>query len=184
MQALLEDRFHVSLHKELRDSSVYELVVAKGGVKLHLAKEGSCVTTDPDNPPPRGPKKAAETRPKRCGQAGYHSAGNRLVGEWRGVTLGEFADSLRSRAHRPVLDRTALTGRYDIQLELAPSELTSGQRFLNGQMVAPAAEIGAADSGGPTIFEALQKQLGLKLVSATARQDVLIVDRAEKPLAN
>ena len=180
MHTLLGDRFHVSLHKELRDTSVYELVVANGGAKLHIAKEGSCVPTDPQSPRPRGPKKAGETRPKRCGQIGYHPAGDVLVGEWRSVTLGGFADGLRSRAHRPVLDRTGLTGKYDIQLELAPSELTSGPRILNGQMAAPA-ETAAADTGGPTIFEALQKQLGLKLVSTTTQQELLIVDRAEKP---
>jgi uncharacterized protein (TIGR03435 family) len=182
MLALLEDRFHLSLRKDYRDVPVFELIVTNGGPKLRLAQEGSCVTRDSRTAPPGDPGKAGAGRVRKCGYVGDRSAGVLIVAEWNSVTLGYFADMLRGRTNRLVLDRTGLTGQYDIRLELSPSDLTSGPRFLNGQPESPRAQ--SDPSGGPTIFEALPKQLGLKLVPATARQAVFVVDHAERPLPN
>lgn len=81
------------------------------------------------------------------------------------------------------MDQTGLTQRFDVHIEYVPDRHTTGPVTLNGVMTdLPAA---AADpTAGPSIFSALEKQLGLKLTPGKAPLDVLIVDRAEKPTAN
>jgi uncharacterized protein (TIGR03435 family) len=74
---------------------------------------------------------------------------------------------LNSEVGRPVVDKTGLTGKYDFTLDYVP--------------VAKAA---TDDSGGPSIFTALQEQLGLKLEPAKAPMDVLVIDAVERPAAN
>lgn len=68
---------------------------------------------------------------------------------------------------RPVLDRTGLAGKYDFTLEFEPT-----------------AKMGKEDSGRPSVFTALEEQLGLKLVPAKEPVDVLVIDSIEHPAAN
>ena len=85
-----------------------------------------------------------------------------------GCTMGALADSLRYAAGRTVIDQTGLTGRYTMELHYTPDNT-------------------AADSplaGGPSIFTAVQEQLGLKLEPSTAPLDVLVIDSAQKPSEN
>jgi uncharacterized protein (TIGR03435 family) len=81
-------------------------------------------------------------------------------------TTGDIAYDLRSPTGRPVIDRTGLTGRYDYHLHFSSS-------------LSP-----APDSNEPSVFTAVEEQLGLKLVPSTAPLDVLVIDSAEKPSAN
>jgi uncharacterized protein (TIGR03435 family) len=90
------------------------------------------------------------------------------------TTMANLAGLLRGLGgvDRPVVDKTGLTGSYRIKLEF---DLTLGQR---GPSVSP------SSVGLPTVFTALQEQLGLKLASSTATRDVLVVDRLERPSEN
>lgn len=82
----------------------------------------------------------------------------------RNVTMGLLAAQLASRVlDRPVLDQTGVAGEFDINLQWTPDD---------------------RPDRGPSIFTALEEQLGLKLVSQKGAVDVLVVDQVEKPSAN
>ncbi|HKD09228.1 MAG TPA: TIGR03435 family protein [Bryobacteraceae bacterium] len=95
------------------------------------------------------------------------SAGQRLIRYGAG-TMDELASQLSGYLGRHVTDRTGLTGRYAIDLSFAPVDLS-----------ARAAD--AAQDLGPSIFQALQEQAGLKLESTKGPVEVLVIDHAEKP---
>ena len=183
LQTLLEERFKVKVHKEARDSSVYILIVAKGGPKLQPTKEGSCTPLDLNNIQQPTPPKKSEPMPRYCGMGQGGSSGPLMVADWYGVSMAEFAGRmLTSYLDLPVVDQTGLAERFDVHIEFVP-ERTSGPVTLNG-VVTPDLPTPSADPAGPSIFSALEKQLGLKLSPGKAPLDVIIVDHAEKPLAN
>ena len=138
LRALLTDRFMLKSHYERRDRPVYALIVDRHGSKVKEA-----TATD-----------------------GYEWSIRRGHIHLRAATVIPFAKGLSSMVGCPVVDKTGLTGRYNIDLEWAPDELQ-----------------GTSDAG-PSIFTALREQLGLKLVPAKAPVDVLVVDHIEKPSAN
>ena len=80
------------------------------------------------------------------------------------VKMSEFADALSPFVDRPVLDRTNLDGRFDLQLDWSPDQTTS---VLEGDLV--------------SIFTAIQEQLGLKLEPARGGVDVMVIDVAHRP---
>jgi len=93
------------------------------------------------------------------------------------VTMATLGESLARRLGRSVIDRTGLTGTYNLKLEWTPDEF---------QAPGPS-EMGKAQgstSGGPSLFNAIQEQLGLKLESTKAPVEVLVIDGADKPSEN
>jgi len=98
------------------------------------------------------------------------SAGPRLIRYGAG-TMDELAGQLSSYLGRHVINRTGLTGRYAIDLSFAPVDLTASAGD-------------AAQDLGPSIFQALQEQAGLKLESTKGPVEVLVIDHAEKPEPN
>jgi uncharacterized protein (TIGR03435 family) len=138
LQGMLADRFQLKAHHENRERPVYELVIAKGGVKL---------------------KETA------AGESGGYSMGNgKLSG--KGIQISSLTFSLSNEVGRYVVDKTGLTGKYDMDLKWTPDD-----------------EQGSADAG-PSIFTALEEQLGLKLVAAKGPVDTVVVDHIEKPSEN
>ena len=184
LQALLEDRFKLKVHKEPRDTQVYLLTVASNGAKLKPAKEGSCVPFDLANlavsPVGRG-----EARPNFCGApTGRMGANGTVVRESYGTTMAEFVGRMLTGAlDRPVIDQTGLTGRYDVHLEFVPERMQTGAASLNG-IPSPGAAENTNSLPGPSIFAAVEEQLGLKLSAGKSPMDVIVVDHAEKPTAN
>jgi uncharacterized protein (TIGR03435 family) len=185
LQTLLVERFKLKVHKEGKDSSVYILTVADGGSKLQVAKEGSCIAMDLNNLQPPAAPKPGEARPRYCGMGGGRSNGSLMVTDWYGTSIAELAGRmLAGYVDLPVVDRTNLAERYDIHLEFVPERRTSGPVTLNGEVV-PGMQAPATDTtAGPSIFPALEKQLGLKLAKGKASLEVIVVDHAEKPSAN
>ncbi len=162
MQALLEDRFRVKVHREAREISGYVMTVDKGGLKLKLTQESSCDRVDPTD--------LAQTVPAMpCGVPKMSSNGPLRVLDLRGVTLDVYSRLLRPDG-RPVIDRTGLTGAYDIHLEWEPAAANS-----------PDANGGAASDPSPHApeIEAMRKQLGLRLDSGKGTREVLVIDRVE-----
>jgi uncharacterized protein (TIGR03435 family) len=180
LQKLLEERFQVKVHKESRDAPVYELTTTNNP-KLQLSKDGSCVPMDLNNLP--GNVKPGDPMPKYCGGGGGTFREGHLVQDWYGVTMAELAVRMfAGRVDRPVVDKTGLTGRYDIHLEFVPDDMPgAGPARLNG---VERPDLPAPDASGPSIFTALQEQLGLKLSPAKGSVEVIVVDHAEKPSAN
>jgi uncharacterized protein (TIGR03435 family) len=161
LQGLLADRFHLKIRRELRQMPFYTLKVADGGLKLPRFPEGSCVPIDF-----RQFFDAIE-RVKRNGQAfepmfhqGTNYCPNRGSGdgplnvvEAQGSTIEEFSRIFLREVNGPIVDRTGLSGLFNFHLEYAP----------------------------PGIAAALEQQLGLKLEQGVKPQEVLVIDRIEKP---
>jgi uncharacterized protein (TIGR03435 family) len=181
LQRLLEERCRLKVHHEARESAVYLMTVASNGPKLQVAKEGGCVPVDLSNLFAI-PAKPGDAQPKYCGLGGSNFSGSgRASMDWYGTSMAEVAGRmLAGRLDYPVVDKTGLTGHYDIHLEFVPQP-PSGPIFLNG---VPTTAVPNNDTGGASIFAALEEQLGLKLTPGKSPLDVIIVDHAEKPSAN
>ncbi|WP_109486921.1 TIGR03435 family protein [Occallatibacter savannae] len=135
MQQILDERFGMKFHVEKRELPVYNLVVAKQGVKLKISAP-------------------EETGSSSMGPGKYSA---------RRGHAGGLAFSLSGVVGRVIFDRTGLTGDYDIDLTWAPDD---------------------KPDAGPSIFSALQEQLGLKLEPAKAPVDVIVIDHLERPSEN
>jgi uncharacterized protein (TIGR03435 family) len=170
LQVLLEDRFKLKLHRETRELPVFELAVAKGGVKL---RETRCTTYDPANPPPEFAP--GQKRPDFCGNINFGRKGTSVVLDAAGVTIKDLAErALAGRMGRTVVDKTGLTGKFDIHVEWTP-DLQAAQASDDSGRPLP-----AVDASGPTIFSAFPEQLGLKLESGKGPVEVLGIDHVEK----
>ncbi len=94
-----------------------------------------------------------------------------------GIDMKRLTDMLSALTGRTVLDQTGYTGSFNVHLEWTPDQSTPGPGGL-AQFAPP------VDTGGPSIFTALQEQLGLKLESKKAPVEILVIDHAEKPSEN
>ncbi len=174
IQALLEDRLKLKVHRETKEQQVYVLLVAKAG-RLHEA-EGECAPRPSTPPPPPEPGKMP-TAP--CG--GFFMFPGRLSGQKVGIA--QLIDPLSRFTGRVVLDKTNLTGKYDINLDYTPEQ---------GQFQAPPGgapppglpPLPPTDPNGPSLFTALQEQLGLKLESQKGPVEMLVIDHVERPSEN
>jgi bla regulator protein blaR1 len=172
LQALLEDRFKLKLHRETRESPVYALTLAKDDSKLKPFQEGRCIQM-----PLTFPLPPLEPGQRYCRV--MISMGATPAVNAEGSTLGEFSKWLSRVLDRPVVDKTGITKRFDIHLEFSPSQATPA---LRGPF--PDAATAAPEPTGATIFTAIQEQLGLKLVPAKAHVEYLVIDHVEKPSEN
>jgi len=163
LQSLLEDRFKLKLHRETKESSVYALVVGKDGPKIKLSSDQGPEINGPA-PPGAGPNHGA----MRFG------AGS-LTGN--AVTLSLFARLLSQQLDRIILDKTNLTGRFDIQLHWTPG-VGEVPYDPSGYTLPP------SDSSGPSVLAAIQEQLGLRLESIKAPVEIVVIDSVEKPSGN
>ena len=159
LQKLLAERFNLAVHFETKTLPVYDLVIAPGGPKFKPAA--------PDPPPP------ADTNPSDppAKPRGMLRMGPGML-NLRDMPISSIVGQLSYAAGRDVIDKTGLTGKYDIELKWTPD---------NG----PGSEAEKSDQDAPPgIFTALQEQLGLKLESAKGPIQTLIIDRVEMPSSN
>jgi len=170
LQALLADRFQLKIHRESKESPMYALVVAKNGPKL---KEAAPREPPPGQNAPEPPGRGSPNGPFR----GLRMGRGQLTGG--GATLAMLANVLSNQLGRSVVDKTELKGEYDFTLEWTPEP---GQGPPFGTPPPDAAP--PPDVSGPSIFTALQEQLGLRLESAKGPVEILVVDHAEKPDEN
>jgi len=175
LQALLADRFQLRAHRETRELPAYVLTVARGGAKLTRSKDGECIEVDPSRPvAPPVPLAPGETRRPQCGNNLMTSRGVAPNMRWSAVHIDMrgVTSSLAAFFRRPVVDRTGLTGFYDVELLLPP--LQPSATDVSGNQVDPVA----------SAFTVLQEQLGLRVEEGRGPVDVLVVDRLERPAAN
>jgi uncharacterized protein (TIGR03435 family) len=164
MQAMLADRFKLKAHIETKELPVHELVLAKGAPKLKP------VAYSPDDPnTPKGPDGIA--RPGGMIRMGLDS----LSGQ--GVQMVTLVNVLANQVHRKVIDKTGLTGHYDFSLKFAMDR-------DNFPALPPGFNLPPPSSDDPTIFAALEEQLGLKLVPGKGSVDTLVIDHIEQPTEN
>lgn len=108
---------------------------------------------------------------------GDPAAGGRIdkgLIQGHGVGMADLARFLQSELGRPVDESTGLTGKYDFRLEWVPDE---SQPNSGGEIPEP-------NAAGPTIFSAIQDQLGLRLQAMKGSGQVMVIDHAEKPGSN
>ena len=156
LRGLLADRFKLEIHHESSELSVYELVTIRSGSKL--MPSGS--HTSPDQ--------VSSTKPRSW----IRFAGKGML-EGNDADAATLVTALSMQPEiggRLVVDKTGLTGKYDFTLKWTPDM---------GQGTDPP----AADAG-PTLFTALQDELGLKLQQTKAPVDVIVIDHVEMPSAN
>ena len=170
-RALLQDRFKVRVHNEQRDAQIYAMVLARPD-----GKTGASLRPVPDACA-EAMKAMTERTTPRSGPppCSFGGGAGKLIGT--GVTLTMFGHVLSGFVGRNVVDRTGLAGSFDIQLMYDPA---SAAKAPPGAPPGPT----NADDTAPSIFTALQEQLGLKLESTRGLVDVLVIDAAERPTAN
>lgn len=156
IRKLLADRFSLKFHHDKRELSAYVLTVAKSGQKL--------TPTQMTGPLPG---------------LGFSPGPGGISLGVRNASIGDFTNFLQTLVlDRPVVDRTGLTGRYDFTMTFAPDETQ-----FNGHPPKMPASATAVDSAG-SLFEAIQKDLGLKLDAEKTPVDVIAIDKVEKPSEN
>jgi uncharacterized protein (TIGR03435 family) len=164
LQALLEDRFQVKVHRETRELAVYALTVAKNGLKVERTAEGGCTPRDltqVQTPPGPGQNPWCGTL-----KALISRTSGRRTFDGFGMTLAELSQRLATSAGHPVIDRTGIAGMFDFHLQFTPDD-------------APPSDEPAA----PSLFTALG-ELGLKLEPARGPVESLVIDRVERPSEN
>ena len=186
---LLEERFGLKYHHETRELPMYSLVVAKAGSKLK-------VSTAPPPPPPGAPGApggpAAPDSPGRAAGLSRQGPGPGGPGMMR-MSPGEIdangggmqflAHALSALVGRSVVDKTGLTGNYDFSLKWTPDESTMPRIGPDGGGPPPQMDA-SVDPNGPTLFTALEEQLGLKLQSEKGKVDVIVIDHIDLPTEN
>jgi uncharacterized protein (TIGR03435 family) len=189
LQALLEARFHLTLHRETKEFSAYALAVGKGSLKLSNAKDAACDAPDAALPlSPDQAKTAGHPAPSLCGRIAevLEIWGERRIGRLRGknVNTAELARVIEVMLGRPVVEKTGFKGTFDIDLEYAPEPNSIPDEIEKHSGASePGGSAPTLDADGASIFGALQ-QLGLKLESAKGPVEVLVIDHVEKPDQN
>ena len=168
VQSLLEDRFKLKVHTETRQLPVYELLVTKGGPKIKLSE---------DQTPPSGLLAAGGAQGTAIPRGAMRMGRSDL--EVQAISIENFAKALGVLyAGRQVIDKTGLQGLYDIKLQWAPDPGLPNPAGPGPIASAP------ADQLGPSLFTALQEQLGLRLESTRGPVQVLVIDHVERPSEN
>lgn len=171
LQTLLGERFHLALHKEMKEMPVYRLIVAKGGPKLKPSEEKPPANAgDSFDPLPPAPPNELDVH-----EDGYPNVPAR-EGSWLVVlrsgyarmhqlnaSVADLAGMLSNQLEKPVTDATGLKGRYEFTLSWMPA--------------VPAAPSGAT---GPDVFSALRQQLGLQLEATKAPVEMLVIDSFDR----
>jgi uncharacterized protein (TIGR03435 family) len=176
LRNLITERYALKYHTETKEVPGYKLTVANGGIKM---KQSPIVPAAASTPPPRvrlaKGNDGFPAFPDGPPQGPYHAefgsdTGTRIVCQW--CDIPDLAEGMRRRLNAPVTDATGLTAKYDYTLTFARDP-----------------EPGAPPSEGsgplPTIFAALQSQLGLKLERVKVNIEIMVIDHMDKtPSAN
>lgn len=180
LQALLEDRFQLKIHRETRDLPVFHLAAAKGGPKLPLPKDGGCDDSGEPLPEVTGGRmpvpRVGPIPLQRCGSLSVilEAGGPRMFGGR--VAMPELVRMLSLVLGRTVIDQTGFTGLFDVRLDFVADESTPA--------LPPPPPGAGSDAMNPPIFSALAQQLGLRLQAAKGPVEVIVIDHVERPSAN
>ena len=172
---LLRERFHLQIHTEPRNTPVFLLTVVDRAHTVKPADINACVVRNLSTFP------SPSSVSRECGTTSLNGRGGMRLVDSYSVPMASFAAALSSLVDRPIVDRTGMTGNYDIHLEFAKESTSSVPVTLNGE---PSSSPDPGDSGMVSIFTAVQKQLGLKLLASIAPLDVIVVDHIDEATEN
>lgn len=155
LQNLLADRFKLRLHRDTRQLPVYDLAVDKNGPKLTLSAATVAGVPSIDQP---------------------LEESHRVKMAAKSVPMKYLAWRLQGFVDRPIIDKTGLTGEFDFDLAFveAVDPAVAERAAANGRQI----------DSHPTIFEAVRRQLGLRLESGRGPVEFVVIDHAEKPSGN
>ncbi len=175
VKAMLVDRFQMKTHLEIREMPSYILTVAKDGVKMKAVDPPPRVSDSPPTQPsvPRG----MPTRAIFLGPGNIQAPA---------IQISQLVNFLSTMACRAVIDKTELKDYYDVSLRFMPESCPGEMRIFGVIPVAPITQDGNAGDASrlPSVFTALQEQLGLRLESARGPIEVLVIDSVSKPSEN
>jgi uncharacterized protein (TIGR03435 family) len=154
IRVLLAERFGLKMHLETRNTSIYNLVVDKGGIKMQLV------------PPPPPPADGETPPPPPPADVQAHGSQHGLEFDGSNASIRAIAGALSSMVEAPVVDKTGLTGTYNYTLQF-------GRDWSERD-----------PESWPSIFTAVQEQLGLKLEAVHESVPNLVVDHITKPTEN
>jgi uncharacterized protein (TIGR03435 family) len=158
LQKLLADRFALKFHREQRELAVYAIQVGSGGPKM---KETTAGPNDQQG-------------------FGFRGLGDLTVFN---MSMKEFATGMQSSVmDKPVVDQTGLTAKYDFNLKWTPDDSQFAQ--FRGAVTMPPPAAGDNPNAPPSLYTAMQEQLGLKFSATKAMDDVIVIDHVEKPSPN
>lgn len=169
LRALLEERFALRTHRVSEQIPMYALTVAKGGLKIKSIADGDCLEEDAEKPV-AAPASQGRQKPF-CGMVAGRRRGGVRLWDLGGGSLSDLADVLET--DRQVLDQTGVTTRFNIHLEYALDDTLAS---------APSPD--RTDSSAPSVYRALEEQLGLKLVSIKGPHEYFVVDHIERPTSD
>lgn len=157
IQKLLADRCALKFHHETKELSVYAIQVASAGPKM---TKSTAAPNDPEG-------------------FGFRGLGDLIV---RNMNMKDFAMGMQSAVtDKPVVDQTGLTDRYDFTLKWTPDD-SQFQQFRGAVPMTPPKT--DDPNAPPSLYTAVQEQLGLKIEATKAPDDVIVIDHVEKPSAN
>ena len=154
IRVLLAERFGLKMHLETRNTSIYNLVVDKGGVKMQAV------------PPPPPPANGEAPPPPPPADVKAHGSQHGLEFDGSNASMRAIAAALSSMVEAPVVDKTGLTGTYNYTLQF-------GRDWSERD-----------PDSWPSIFTAVEEQLGLKLEAVHESVPNLVVDHITKPTEN
>jgi uncharacterized protein (TIGR03435 family) len=149
LKAMLADRFGIKAHVEVKTLPVFDLVVVHSGLKI--------------KPTPHS---------DATGDSGTHIHPTALIAN--DITIAQLAGTLTGIVHRQVIDKTGLSGNYDVDLKWTPDSVARS----------PESSTDAPVDAAPTIFTAVEEQLGLKLEPSKGPVETLVIDHADMPSEN
>jgi uncharacterized protein (TIGR03435 family) len=175
LRSLLAERFNLALHTVTKELPVFELTAAKGGLRI---KDASCVNRDPNGPPlPIGSKVCGGVTSRM-----FPAGRSRLEGF--GVPMSKLVEVLADRIGRTVVDKTGFSGTFNFELDFSPDDAASNPKSRTTADADPERPIPGTNVQAPTIFAALQEQLGLRLQAAKGQVEVLLIDHVQRPTPN
>ena len=180
LRNLMADRFKLKVHRETREMPVYALMLVRSDGRLGPKLRPSTTDCAAIAAAARGRGGApqipqAGERPL-CGMR--TGPGNMSGG---GFPLSQLATALSPFAQRVVIDRTGLTGNFDLDLTWTPDQIPQAPPGGLPPGIPPPPPV---DPNGPSLFTAVQEQLGLKLESIRGPVEVLVIDSVEQPTAD
>jgi uncharacterized protein (TIGR03435 family) len=188
LQTLLEDRFHLKIHRETEEIPIYALTVAASGLNLKPMEDGACIEP---NTTARSPQLPAPDEKPECplisnGKNGLNAPSGPNGPNWSydfvGESLSEFANQLTLHLDRRVIDKTGVTGRFSFNVEFARDENAPGPTLPDGvPLFAPPPT--EPTTPGPSIFTAL-RHLGLMLEPTKGPREYIVIDQVERPSEN
>jgi uncharacterized protein (TIGR03435 family) len=197
LQALLAERFKLTIHRASKEIQIYALVAGKNGPKLKesppdepaaAAADGAAPSTDTSLRISGDPQKGMTvSNGLGSGTVKMTMADGAMHMESLKMSMAQFAEALSRFMDHPVMDMTAIKGNYQVALDLSMEDLMNAARSAGmhgpgpggGGMPGRGPAEGASDPSGSSLFKNVQ-QLGLKLEARKAPVDLIVIDHLEK----